>query len=297
MSTLYPSPPTPTSGATHGDRNTDSRRLASAVGRRPARRIGDASSSSGDGRASSSRRLGAARALALILLLALSSSTFAHEALGQSGDPFRSERLDMVEKQILRRGIDQPGLIAAMRDVPRHVFVPEPRRDEAYRDVPIPIGTGQTLSQAYLSALMISLLELDGDEKVLEIGTGSGYDAALLARLAREVFTIEIDSKIGRQAQRNLRALGIDNVRVKIGDGYRGWPEVGPFDAILLTTAPDRIPEPLFEQLKVGGKLVIAVGDLVQDLQVITRTPDGREVRKVSPVRLGPMTGEVNQRR
>ena len=203
----------------------------------------------------------------------------------------------MVERQIERRGIDQPGLIAAMREVPRHIFVPELRRTDAYQDVPIPIGTGQTLSQAYLSALMISLLELDGDERVLEIGTGSGYDAALLSKLAREVYTIEIDENLGDQARRNLRGLGLNNVRVKIGDGYRGWPEKAPFDAILLTTAPERIPEPLFEQLKIGGKLVVAVGNLVQDLQVITRTEDGREVRKVSPVRLGTMTGEVNQRR
>lgn len=264
----------------------------------PKMRSSDALSSCGDDREPlQTLRVRRRSVLAVAICLIVMGSAFSQNVSGQGNDPFRSERFNMVEKQILRRGIDEPGLIAAMREVPRHVFVPAPRRSEAYRDVPISIGTGQTLSQAYLSALMISLLGLDGDEKVLEIGTGSGYDAALISRLADEVFTVEIDPQIGHQARRNLRQLGIDNVRVKIGDGYRGWPEEAPFDAILLTTAPDRIPEPLFEQLKVGGKLVIAVGSLVQDLQVITRTGEGREVRKVSPVRLGAMTGEVNQRR
>jgi protein-L-isoaspartate(D-aspartate) O-methyltransferase len=141
---------------------------------------------------------------------------------------------------------------------------------------------------------MISLLELTGREKVLEVGTGSGYDAAVLSRLAAEVLTIEIDPGLASRAKETLRALGYRNVRVRVGDGYRGWPEEAPFDAIVLTTAPDRIPEPLFDQLKEGGRLVVAVGDFVQDLQVITKTEGGgRRVKKVSLVRLGPMSGEV----
>ncbi len=214
---------------------------------------------------------------------------------GQAKDPFFSKRHSMVENQIRRRGIEEPDLLAAMQEIPRHAFVPDIKQREAYDDVPIKIADGQTLSQAYLSALMISLLELDGDDKVLEVGTGSGYDAAILSRMARQVYTIEIDPVLGNLARRNLEKLKLDNVRVRIGDGYRGWPEEAPFDAILLTTAPERIPEPLFEQLRVGGRLVVALGDFVQDLQVITKTLEGRDTRKVSPVRLGPMTGEVTK--
>lgn len=202
----------------------------------------------------------------------------------------------MVDEQVRRRGIDEPSVLAAMETVPRHRFVPEVYQLEAYEDTPVSIAPGQTLSQAYVSARMVALLDLDGDEKVLEIGTGSGYDAALLSRVAREVFTIEINRKLGQRAQDVLEDLGYENVHVRIGDGYRGWPEEAPFDAILITTAPERLPQPLMDQLKVGGKMVVAVGRVVQELQVITKNAEGpNDVRKVSLVNLTPMTGEVQQ--
>ncbi|MEM9555491.1 MAG: protein-L-isoaspartate(D-aspartate) O-methyltransferase [Acidobacteriota bacterium] len=241
------------------------------------------------------------RSLGLVLLtLALCLVGFeAPPSAAQTGDTFGAQRLDMVESQVRRRGVTQPSLLEAMQLVPRHRFVPETLEREAYTDRPVPIAPGQTLSQAYVSARMISLLDLDGDEKVLEIGTGSGYDAALLSRIADEVYTIEIDEDLAKEARGTLRELGYDNVRVQAGDGYRGWPSEAPFDAILMTTAPPRIPEPLFDQLAPGGKMVIAVGySLHQDLQVVTKSREGdREVRRVSLVSLTPMTGEVQQDR
>ncbi len=213
-------------------------------------------------------------------------------------DPFVDARRQMVETQVRRRGIDEPHLLDAMSKIPRHVFVPESKRSQAYDDVPIPIADGQTLSQAFLSALMISALGLKGGERVLEIGTGSGYDAAILSRIASQVYTIEIDPVLAKLAQSKLEQLRLKNVKVRIGDGYRGWSEEAPFDAILLTTAPEHIPGPLLDQLKPGGKMVVAVGDLMQDLQVITKTATGgTDVRKIDLVRLGPMTGEVRDNR
>jgi len=140
---------------------------------------------------------------------------------------------------------------------------------------------------------MTSLLELNGDEKVLEIGTGSGYQAAVLSRLVKDVYTIEIRQELGQKAQKTLNDLGYTNVHMRIGDGYKGWPEEAPFDGIMVTAAPDRVPEPLIEQLKVGGKLVIPVGNFFQDLLVVTRTADGIEQREIIPVRFVPMIGEV----
>ena len=201
----------------------------------------------------------------------------------------------MIEEQIKARGVSQPEVLAAMEEVPRHRFVPEGYRDEAYADHPLPIGSGQTISQPYIVALMTELLELDGDDRVLEIGTGSGYHAAVLSRVAGEVYTIEILDGLGHRARGVLEDLDYENVEVRIGDGYRGWPEKAPFDGIILTAAPPKIPEPLLEQLKVGGKLVVPVGAFVQDLKVVTRTEDGYETRNVAPVRFVPMTGEVQR--
>lgn len=210
-------------------------------------------------------------------------------------DSFERQRSQMVEQQIRQRGISSAGVLSAMSEVPRHLFVDRSHRDRAYDDRALPIGDAQTIPQPYLVALMASLLELDGDEKVLEVGTGSGYQAAILARLASEVFSIEIRDDLGRQAEKTLRELGYENVRVSIGDGYRGLPEAAPFDAILVTAAPRRTPEPLLEQLKVGGRMVIPVGEYFQDLLVITRTADGYEESRVDLVRLEPMTGEAQQ--
>lgn len=213
-------------------------------------------------------------------------------------DSYAGLRRSMIDSQVRRRGVNEKNLLSAMQEVPRHLFVPEEVERLAYEDRPVEIAPGQNLSQAYLSARMISLLDLEPGDRVLEVGTGSGYDAALLSQLARDVYTIEIDPAMGGRARANLDRLGYDNVHVRIGDGYRGWPEKAPFDAILLTAAPQRVPEPLFEQLAIGGKLVVAVGySLHQDLQVITKTgPDERQVRRVSLISLAPMTGEVEQR-
>ncbi len=215
----------------------------------------------------------------------------------KDSDVYFSLRREMVETQIRQRGITERDMLSALEEVPRHRFVPESVGRLAYEDAPVSFAPGQNLSQAYVSARMISLLNLDGDETVLEIGTGSGYDAALLSRLADKVYTVEIDRELGENARKKLGELGYDNVEVRIGDGYRGWPEAAPFDAILLTAAPQRVPEPLFQQLKIGGRMVIAVGyQLHQDLKVITRTgKNSRESKRVSLISLTPMTGEVTR--
>lgn len=200
----------------------------------------------------------------------------------------------MVEEQIAGRGVENTAVLDALRQVPRHLFIPESVRDQAYEDYPLPIGEGQTISQPYIVALMTQLADLGPNDKVLEIGTGSGYQAAVLSRLAREVYSIEILEPLGRRAAGILRRLGYDNVHVRVGDGYGGWPEEAPFDAILVTAAaPDQVPRPLEEQLKVGGRMVIPVGKYFQDLVVLTRTPEGKVRRSVIPVRFVPMTGEI----
>ncbi len=215
----------------------------------------------------------------------------------QSGAPiavdiFANQRFRMVE-QVRRRGIEQPLLLQAMREVPRHAFVPAGRQYEAYLDQPVETDSGQTIHQAFLSALMISHLELSGGERVLEVGTGSGYDAALLSRVAKEVYTIEIDADLAAAARRTLAELGYDNVDVRTANGYHGLPDKAPFDAILLTVATESIPQPLLDQLKVGGKMVIPVGKFVQDLKVITKSAEGfAESERIKPVRVSPMQGE-----
>lgn len=217
-------------------------------------------------------------------------------AQGQDKD-FAAERHEMVENQIRRRGIENPEVLAAMNVVPRHLFVPEAVRDQAYEDHPLPIGEGQTITQPYVVAVMTSLLDLGRDDTVLEIGTGSGYQAAVLSRLAKAVYTIEIREPLGRHAAETLKRLGYDNVHVRIGDGYQGWPEAAPFDGIVVTAAPDRIPQPLLDQLKVGGHMVIPVGKFFQDLLVLTKTEKGIQRRTVIPVRFVPMTGEIEEKK
>jgi len=211
-------------------------------------------------------------------------------------DPFESARSSMVRNQIESRGVNEPRVLDAMRVVPRHLFVPLDARDRAYLDAPQPIGEGQTISQPYIVALMTSLLELRGDEKVLEIGTGSGYQAAVLARLVREVYTIEIIEPLSRRAQKTFQEMGLRNVHARIGDGYQGWPEAAPFDAIVVTAAPEKVPQPLLDQLKVGGRMVIPVGREFQDLQLLTKTAEGVIRKTVLPVRFVPMTGEVEKK-
>jgi protein-L-isoaspartate(D-aspartate) O-methyltransferase len=207
-------------------------------------------------------------------------------------DPYLDTRRSMVDEQLRKRGIRQSSLLDAMQTVPRHLFVPESDWEEAYVDEALPVGPEGGLMQPYMTALMIELLALDGSQKVLEIGTGSGYDAAVLSRLAREVFTIEISRLRGEAAKARLEVLGYENVRVRIGDGNAGWPSEAPFDAIILTAAPERIPPRLIEQLAPDGKMVIPVGGVFQELTLITKTADGFRKRRIEPVRIGPMSRE-----
>jgi protein-L-isoaspartate(D-aspartate) O-methyltransferase len=203
----------------------------------------------------------------------------------------RAERERMVEHQLRARGVGDERVLAALRKVPRHRFVPEEMRAFAYEDGPLPIGLRQTISQPYVVAFMSAALELQGDERVLEVGSGSGYQAAILSELAREVFTIEILPALAERARATLEGLGYPNVHVRCGDGYLGWPEEAPFDAIMVTAAPDHVPEPLLEQLAVGGRMILPVGTDAQELVLIRRTAQGYEREAVLPVRFVPMTG------
>ena len=198
----------------------------------------------------------------------------------------------MVAEQIEARGVKDPRVLEAMRAVPRHEFVPTAERSHAYEDRPLPIGGGQTISQPYIVAVMTELLALDGSERVLEIGTGSGYQAAILSVLASDVYTIEIVAPLGERARDTLARLGYRNVRVKIGNGYAGWPEYAPFDSIIVTAAPDEVPPALVEQLKVGGLMAIPVGTLMQELRILRRTATGVEILRTEPVRFVPMVGK-----
>jgi len=204
------------------------------------------------------------------------------------------ERERMVAEQIEARGVRDRRVLAALRRVPRHRFMPEGVRPRAYEDRALPIGQGQTISQPFIVASMTEQLGLEPHERVLEVGTGSGYQAAVLAELVREVYTIEIVAPLADRAAAELDALGYDHVHVRTGDGYRGWPEAGPFDAIVVTAAPDHVPQPLVDQLAPGGRLVIPVGGRgAQDLRVITRGPDGVREEILYGVMFVPMTGEA----
>ncbi len=200
----------------------------------------------------------------------------------------------MVRETIEARGVRDPRVLRAMRAVPRHLFVPPTHRGRAYADAPVPIGEGQTASQPYIVALMTELAEIGPGGKALEVGTGSGYQAAVLAEMGARVFTIEILESLAARAGETLRRLGYDSVRIRVGDGYRGWPEEAPFDAILVTAAAPKIPEPLLHQLAPGGRLVAPVGGPEgQELVVVVRTAGGFERRRVIPVRFVPMTGRI----
>ena len=230
--------------------------------------------------------------LCALLAVALGMTGRAQSLAG--GDPFAQPRRRMVEEQIRGRDVRAQSVLSAMGEVPRHLFVPDAERPAAYEDHPLPIGNGQTISQPYIVALMTSLLDLNRGSRVLEIGTGSGYHAAVLSRVAGRVYSVEIVPELGLQARRTLARLGYGNVRVRIGDGYKGWPEKAPFDAIVLTAAPPRVPQPLLDQLKPGGRMVLPIGRYWQDLQVLTKRADGTiETRRVLPVRFVPMTGEA----
>ena len=213
------------------------------------------------------------------------------------GQDYETLRQAMVERQIIARGVEAPPVLAALGSVPRHLFVPSDQSSEAYDDHPLPIGYDQTISQPYVVALMTELLDLGSDSRVLEIGTGSGYQAAVLAEIAAQVFSIEIVEPLAERARGLLESLGYTNVSVRAGDGFQGWPEEAPFDAIVLTAAPPAIPPPLLEQLRVGGRLVAPVGRLDQDLVLIVKQEDGVQRRRIIPVRFVPMTGEAQRSR
>ncbi len=211
---------------------------------------------------------------------------------------FKSQREQMVKRQLQARDIDDPRVLKVMGDVPRHRFVPAGQISRAYDDHPLAIGEGQTISQPYIVALMTQLVRPEKSSKVLEVGTGSGYQAAVLAGLVQEVYTIEIVPALARRAASLLSELGHENVQVRHADGYQGWPEQAPFDCILVAAAPREVPPPLLEQLAVGGRLVIPVGStsMTQTLLLIERTKKGFERSPVIPVRFVPMTGEAQQR-
>jgi protein-L-isoaspartate(D-aspartate) O-methyltransferase len=210
-----------------------------------------------------------------------------------SKDRWMKEREKMVKLQIAHRGVRDPLVLAAMREVERHLFVPESYRNQAYADYPLPIGEGQTISQPYIVALMTEALALKRSDRVLEVGTGSGYQAAILGELCEKVFTVEIIKSLGERSKTLLAELGYENIEVKVGDGYQGWPEHAPFDAIIVTCSPTHVPQPLKEQLAEGGRMVIPVGEQgVQDLVILKKQDNRLHIDMILPVRFVPMVDE-----
>ena len=215
-----------------------------------------------------------------------------------SGSDFAAQRERMVKMQLIWRGVNDPRVLAAMGKVPREEFVPEPIRDRSYHDRPLPIGYDQTISQPFIVALMTQRLRVRPGEKVLEIGTGSGYQAAVLHELGARVFTIEIVAPLAKRAAATLQRLGYKNVHIKIGDGYQGCPEEAPFDAVIVTCAPERVPGRLVQQTKEGGRIVIPVGAAgAQKLYLFVKKEGRLQERVVLPVQFVPMTGEVEKPR
>jgi protein-L-isoaspartate(D-aspartate) O-methyltransferase len=234
-----------------------------------------------------------------VIFWGLGMAVLAALAGTQDEAAFAAKRKEMVSAQIEARGIRDQGVLKAMAEVPRHLFVPAGSVDQAYEDYPLAIGEGQTISQPYIVALMTECLALKGSAKVLEIGTGSGYQAAVLGRLAGRVFTIEIHEPLARRAAATLERLGAKNVKVRSGDGFFGWPEEAPFDGIIVTCAVAEVPPTLFAQLAEGGRLVVPVGDVntYQVLTVITKKAGKAVVAEVLDVRFVPMTGEVQKKK
>ena len=231
-----------------------------------------------------------ARALALLLIIFViprENRIWAYDEKNRLGEL----REEMVQQQIETRGVTDPNVLKAMKAVPRHLFVPTQYRKNAYGDYPLPIGKGQTISQPYIVAFMSAVLHLKPNDRILEIGTGSGYQAAVLAELGCNVYSIEIIASLGEKAKETLNELGYSNVHIRIGDGHRGWPEEAPFDAIIVTCAPEKIPPALIEQLKEGGRLIIPVGESggIQQLVLAVKKDGCLDSRSVLPVRFVPM--------
>jgi protein-L-isoaspartate(D-aspartate) O-methyltransferase len=240
----------------------------------------------------------AAVVVSLVLSIAACNShnpySFSESQKSSSAASFKEKRRQMVERQIRARGINDKAVLGAMNKVERHRFVPASLQESAYDDTPLPIGENQTISQPFIVGYMTEAAEISSSDRVLEIGTGSGYQAAILGELAKEVYTIEIIPQLADRARATLSQLGYKNVFVKTGNGYLGWPEHAPFDAIVVTAAPDEVPQALVDQLAVNGKMVIPVGTFNQDMMLITRTRDGVVERRTIPVRFVPMTGKPN---
>jgi protein-L-isoaspartate(D-aspartate) O-methyltransferase len=231
----------------------------------------------------------------LLLTVVIITACGKEHRMETSSDKLETLRNNMVESQIISRGVKDPLVIKAMKTVPRHLFIPNDKPSYAYLDEPRPIGEGQTISQPYIVAFMTEQLKLKPDYKVLEIGTGSGYQAAVLAQIVDSVYTIEIIPELAKKAEKVIKELNYDNVVVIEGDGYNGLPSKAPFDAIIVTAAPSKIPPPLLEQLKNGGRMVLPVGEYVQELVVVNKNENGISMENVLPVRFVPMTGKVQE--
>jgi protein-L-isoaspartate(D-aspartate) O-methyltransferase len=233
----------------------------------------------------------------LIVIIAVSMVLLTCSYQRSEEDPYLAARQRMITEDIQRRGINDRRVLQAMLKVERHLFVPESYRPMAYADRPLPIGEGQTISQPYIVALMTYHLHLTPEDRVLEIGTGSGYQAAVLAELAKEVYSLEIIEQLARTAQERLQALGYKNVRVKSGDGFYGWPEHAPYDAIMITCATPTIPERLVGQLKEGGRMIVPLGNepFIQSLTLITKREGKIERQPLEDVVFVPMTGEIGK--
>ena len=210
---------------------------------------------------------------------------------------FAAQRQQMVQRQLVTRGVNDQRVLAAMAKVPREEFVASESRTASYEDRPLPIGYGQTISQPYMVAFMTEQLRLKPSDRVLEVGTGSGYQAAILAELVSEIYSIEIVEPLAKNAETTLQRLGYKNVHLKIGDGYKGWPETAPFDAIIVTCAPDKVPQPLVDQLKDGGRMIIPVGNrFAQELYLLEKKNSQLKQSVTLPVRFVPMASEAEKK-